>query len=138
MSQGQPTSRRPARQDQGPPGPGHRQKRHGARLLEWSGVRGAQPLPRSPPRLTPSPPGPPTAQGSFLPHQRQRFDSLAPARYRPGMPRNGSITVGDLVGKLEFLTLECNKCGRRGRYRVSKLLAELGPDGMLTYWSERI
>ena len=54
------------------------------------------------------------------------------------MPRNASITVGDLAGKLEFLELTCAKCGRRGRYRVSTLLAELGPDGMLTYWHERM
>jgi len=54
------------------------------------------------------------------------------------MPRNGSITVSDLVGKLEFLGLECDKCRRRGRYRVARLLQELGPDGMLTYWREAL
>lgn len=70
---------------------------------------------------------------------RSRFDSQGLRGYRARMPRDGSLTVSDLVGKeLEYLELECTKCPRRGRYRVSRLLEELGPDGMLTYWSEGI
>jgi hypothetical protein len=34
------------------------------------------------------------------------------------IPRNGAITFGDLVGKLEFLHVACDKCGRKGRLRV--------------------
>jgi hypothetical protein len=54
------------------------------------------------------------------------------------MPRDGSITVGDLVGKLEYLTLACVNCGRAGRYRVRRLVDELGRDGKLTDWMWRI
>src|SRR5689334_18904581 len=48
------------------------------------------------------------------------------------MPRDGSITAGDLVGKIEYLTLACEKCGRAGRYRVDRLLDQLGHEGKLT------
>jgi hypothetical protein len=35
------------------------------------------------------------------------------------MPRDGSLTPADLIGKLEVLRVECEKCGRSGRYRVA-------------------
>ena len=54
------------------------------------------------------------------------------------MPRDGSITAGDLVGRFEYLTVRCDKCGQAGRYRVSRLVEEIGPDGKLTDWKWRI
>ena len=30
------------------------------------------------------------------------------------MPRDGSLTPADLIGKLDVLRIECEKCGRRG------------------------
>jgi hypothetical protein len=33
------------------------------------------------------------------------------------MPRDGAIIFNDLIGKLEVLRIECQKCGRVGRYR---------------------
>jgi hypothetical protein len=57
-----------------------------------------------------------------------------PAPINRARPRDGSITAGDLVGKLEYLTLRCDKCGRAGRYRVLRLVEEIGPDGKLTDW----
>jgi hypothetical protein len=33
------------------------------------------------------------------------------------MPREGAIIFRDLLGKLEVLQIECDKRGRRGRYR---------------------
>jgi hypothetical protein len=44
------------------------------------------------------------------------------------------MTPSDLIGKLDVLHVECAKCDRRGRYRVSKLVIELGPDAKLTDW----
>ena len=41
------------------------------------------------------------------------------------MPRDGAIIFRDLVGKLDVLRLECDKCERRGRYRLSRLIARL-------------
>jgi hypothetical protein len=35
----------------------------------------------------------------------------------PGMER-GSLTPGDVVGKLEVLRFACDKCDRRGQYPV--------------------
>src|ERR1700719_1600427 len=50
------------------------------------------------------------------------------------MPREESVTPSDLIGHVEWIVVECSKCPRRGRYRVAKLLADLGPDAKLTYW----
>jgi hypothetical protein len=38
------------------------------------------------------------------------------------MPREGAIIFRDLVGKLEVLNVECDKCGRRGRYHLHRLI----------------
>src|SRR5579864_6695425 len=50
----------------------------------------------------------------------------------------GSIIFGEIAGKLAMLRLECRKCGRRGQYRVDKLLREWGPDGSVLEWSAKI
>ena len=44
------------------------------------------------------------------------------------MPREGAIIFRDLVGKLDVLNIECEKCGRRGRYHLDKLIARYGID----------
>jgi hypothetical protein len=50
------------------------------------------------------------------------------------MPNHGSITPADLVGKLDWLNVACEKCGRHGRYSVARLNEPLGPDAKLTDW----
>ena len=50
------------------------------------------------------------------------------------MHRDGSITPRDLLGTLEVLGVECDKCGRSGRYRVARLAKLIGADGKLTDW----
>jgi hypothetical protein len=45
------------------------------------------------------------------------------------MPRDGSLTPRDLVGKLDVLAVACEKCGRSGRYRVTTLAETIGWDG---------
>ncbi len=48
------------------------------------------------------------------------------------MPREGSITPVDLVGKLEYLNVSCGKCGRHGRrYNVARLIEHMGADAKL-------
>jgi hypothetical protein len=54
------------------------------------------------------------------------------------MPRDGAIIFRDLVGKLEVLNVECDKCGRRGRYRLDRLIARYGIDAKLFDWSDEI
>ena len=49
-------------------------------------------------------------------------------------PRDGSLTPADLVGKLDWLVVSCEKCGRHGRYSVARLAERLGPDAKLTDW----
>ena len=50
------------------------------------------------------------------------------------MPRDGAITIRDLVGKLEVLHLDCDKCGRHGRYRLDRLIEQYGIDAKLFDW----
>jgi hypothetical protein len=51
------------------------------------------------------------------------------------MPRDGSLTPRDLVGRqLETLRVECAKCERKGQYRVRSLAASIGMDTKLTDW----
>jgi hypothetical protein len=45
------------------------------------------------------------------------------------MPRDGSLTLSDV--RDPTLTIDCEPCGRRGRYNVDKLMAEHG-DAKLT------
>ena len=47
------------------------------------------------------------------------------------MPRDGAIIFRDLVGKLEVLNIECDKCRRRGRYRLDRLIERYGVDSKL-------
>jgi hypothetical protein len=54
------------------------------------------------------------------------------------MPRDGAIIFGDLVGKLDALNIECEKCGRRGRYRLRRLIERYGIDAKLFDWCDEI
>jgi hypothetical protein len=38
------------------------------------------------------------------------------------MPRDGAITFGDLVGKLDALEVACDKCGRKSRDALASLV----------------
>ena len=44
------------------------------------------------------------------------------------MKRVGAVTLGDISGPLLMLRVECGKCGRAGRYQVSKLIEAHGAD----------
>jgi len=50
------------------------------------------------------------------------------------MPREGAIIFRDLVGKLEVLRVECDKCGRKGQYRLDRLIEQYGIDAKLFDW----
>jgi len=54
------------------------------------------------------------------------------------MPRDGAIIFRDLVGKLGVLKVEWDKCGRRGRYMLARLIARYGLDAKLFDWSDEI
>ena len=54
------------------------------------------------------------------------------------MPREGAIIFRDLIGKLEVLDIECDKCGRRGRYHLHRLIERYGIDAKLFDWSDEI
>jgi len=61
--------------------------------------------------------------------------------------RNGNITImpgrsyiifGDIEGKLDVLRVECTKCARKGRYRVSALIEKYGRKGNMMKWKEQL
>jgi hypothetical protein len=45
---------------------------------------------------------------------------------------NGSITLGAVAARASHIDLACSRCDRRGRYRLSKLVASLGEDFPMT------
>jgi hypothetical protein len=51
------------------------------------------------------------------------YDPLQPC------PRDGAIIFSDLVGKLDALNVACDKCGRKGRYTVVRLIEQRGRNG---------
>jgi len=53
-------------------------------------------------------------------------------------PRDGAITFGDLIGKLDDLRVSCDKCGRSGRYQVQRLIRDRGRDGKIVDWLDQI
>ena len=44
------------------------------------------------------------------------------------MPCDGGIIFSDLVGKLDVLQVACDKCGRKGRYALARLIEQRGRD----------
>ena len=47
------------------------------------------------------------------------------------MPREDAIVFRDIVGKLDVLNVECDKCGRRGLYHFDRLIERYGIDAKL-------
>jgi hypothetical protein len=54
------------------------------------------------------------------------------------MPRDGAIILGDLIGKLDVLRIDCAKCGRSGRYRLADLITRYGRDAKLFTFTAEI
>jgi hypothetical protein len=65
-------------------------------------------------------------------HPTLRNICVADYKWALVLPRSYS------VGKLEVLNVECDKCGRRGRYRFDRLIERYGIDAKLFEWSDEI
>lgn len=52
--------------------------------------------------------------------------------------RNGAYTLGDLLGRIEFLEIVCSRCPRKGRLKVSRLIADMGSDQVIPSLHHRI
>jgi hypothetical protein len=51
------------------------------------------------------------------------------------MSSRGSITLGELVGKLDLLEIRCHRCERHGRVSLARLIDEHGADmGLPNLW----
>ena len=46
---------------------------------------------------------------------------------RPHSP-SGVILLGQVAQRLDVLDVECGRCARRSRFRITRLIAEHGPD----------
>jgi hypothetical protein len=53
------------------------------------------------------------------------------AEHKAARQCDGAVILGDLIGKLDVLRIECAKCGRSGRYRLADLLMRYGRDEKL-------
>ena len=40
----------------------------------------------------------------------------------------GTRILGEIAARIDLLTVACNRCDRRGRLRIDRLLAEHGAD----------
>jgi hypothetical protein len=54
------------------------------------------------------------------------------------VPRDGAIIFRELAGELEVLNIECDKCGRRGRYHLHRRIERCGIDAKLFGRSDEI
>ena len=52
--------------------------------------------------------------------------------------RDGAITFSNLVGRVRVLRVDCDRCGRHGRYLVDKLVYDHGADTKLTEWFSKL
>ena len=51
------------------------------------------------------------------------------------MNSRGSITLGELVGKLDLLEIKCHRCERHGRVSLARLVDKHGADiGLPDLW----
>ena len=51
---------------------------------------------------------------------------------------DGAITFSVLIAKLRVLRVDCDRCGRHGRYLVDKLVYDHGADAKLTEWFSKL
>ena len=54
------------------------------------------------------------------------------------MPREGAIIFSDLIGKLDVLRVNCEKCGRDGRYGLDRLIVKRGRDAKVIDWLDEL
>ena len=50
------------------------------------------------------------------------------------MPRDGGLTYGDMIGKLDHLEIVCPKCMWLGRYSVRQLALQHGRNAKIADW----
>lgn len=48
------------------------------------------------------------------------------------MKKPGAVALGDVAARASHIEIACSRCERRGRYRLARLVARLGPDFAMT------
>jgi len=51
---------------------------------------------------------------------------------------DGAITFSNLIGRLSVLRVDCDRCGRHGRYLVDKLVYDHGADAKIGEWLSKL
>lgn len=46
--------------------------------------------------------------------------------------RSGSVSLGEVAARTSHIEIACSRCDRKGRCRLAKLVARLGPDFAMT------
>jgi hypothetical protein len=59
-------------------------------------------------------------------------------RLRRTMPQDSALTLGDLLGKIGMLRVECGKCRRAGSYSVCFLVQQCGRKQTILDWKEQL
>jgi hypothetical protein len=54
------------------------------------------------------------------------------------MPRNGATTFSNLIGKLDVVRVMCERCGRKGHYRLERLIADRGSNAKIVDWLDEL
>jgi len=54
------------------------------------------------------------------------------------LPRDGTRTFGDLIGRLDHLEIVCAKCERHGRYAVRRLIERHGGGMKIPDWKAEV
>jgi len=49
-----------------------------------------------------------------------------------------AVTLGEIAGDTYMLQVACGKCGRRGRYKVAKLIETYGEGQTIIRWIETV
>ena len=73
---------------------------------------------------TPLPPRRPYVPG-VVPDEKEQAEAVRAAR---AMSSRGSITLSELVGKLDLLEIKCHRCDRHGRVSLAGLIENHGAD----------
>jgi hypothetical protein len=64
--------------------------------------------------------------------------NFSPNLFRSRLRRDRAVALGDLVGKVRMLRLECLKCGWGGSYSLALLIQHYGGDHTVLDWKDKV
>jgi len=73
-----------------------------------------------------------------MPSIRQNGQKSPSLMLRRIMPQDPALTLGDLVGKVRMLRVECGNCGRIGTYSLRCLVQHYGREQTILDWKDQL